>query len=144
LQLADHPNILGIKQAVAGIDEDTLHVLSDAPERFCVLAGDDAFVLPIILMGGSGAISAAAHLRTHEFVELIAAGLQGRVDAARRRAGTLLKVALALFAEPSPAVIKSVLHAQGRIRTPNVRSPLTNASAAATARALDLAEPALQ
>ena len=43
---------------------------------------------------------------------------------------------LALFAEPNPAVIKGVLHAQGRLPTPDVRLPLGNASRRAVDRAL--------
>lgn len=48
----------------------------------------------------------------------------------------LLPLVRELFAEPSPAVIKAVLHAEGRIPTPNVRMPLSNASATAVKRAL--------
>ena len=43
---------------------------------------------------------------------------------------------LAGFSEPNPAVWKGVLHAQGRIATPDVRMPLANASAAAIDRCL--------
>jgi 4-hydroxy-tetrahydrodipicolinate synthase len=42
----------------------------------------------------------------------------------------------ALFAEPSPAVMKAVLHAEGRIATPNVRMPLSVASPAGAAAGL--------
>ena len=48
----------------------------------------------------------------------------------------LLPIAVALFAEPNPAVIKAVLHADGRIPTPDVRMPLANASPAALQAAL--------
>jgi 4-hydroxy-tetrahydrodipicolinate synthase len=41
-----------------------------------------------------------------------------------------------MFSEPNPAVFKGVLHAQGRIPTPDVRLPLLNASEAAVERAL--------
>jgi 4-hydroxy-tetrahydrodipicolinate synthase len=51
----------------------------------------------------------------------------------------------ALFAEPNPAVVKAVLHAQARIPTPAVRLPLLPASRPATTAALRhtnaLAEP---
>ena len=40
----------------------------------------------------------------------------------------MLPVTQALFTEPNPAVFKGVLHAQGRIPTPDVRLPLVNAS----------------
>jgi 4-hydroxy-tetrahydrodipicolinate synthase len=41
----------------------------------------------------------------------------------------------ALFAVPSPAIIKAVLAAEGRIPTADVRMPLGPASAAAVQRA---------
>ena len=49
---------------------------------------------------------------------------------------SLLPVVQACFAEPNPAVFKGVLHAQGRIPTPDVRMPLTAASPAAVDAAL--------
>ena len=48
----------------------------------------------------------------------------------------------ACFAEPNPAVFKGVLHAQGRIPTPDVRMPLTPASAPVIERALEAAATA--
>jgi 4-hydroxy-tetrahydrodipicolinate synthase len=63
-------------------------------------------------------------------------GLAGRLEAGRRHAEALLPLVLALFAEPSPAVIKAVLHAAGRIATPAVRMPLQPASAVAAERAV--------
>jgi 4-hydroxy-tetrahydrodipicolinate synthase len=136
LQLAAHPNVAGLKQAVGGVDADTLRVLAEAPPSFAVLGGDDAYLLPVVLMGGAGAISAAAHVRTTDFVRMTDDGLAGRVAEARARANALLPVVLALFAEPNPAVIKGVLHTQGRIPTPDVRLPLTNASPSAVEDAL--------
>lgn len=43
----------------------------------------------------------------------------------------LADLSAALFAEPNPAVIKAVLHDQGRIATPAVRLPHLPASAGA-------------
>jgi dihydrodipicolinate synthase/N-acetylneuraminate lyase len=60
LDLAGTPGIVGLKQAVGGLDHDTLEVLRSRPATFQVLAGDDATIVPTILMGGSGAISAAS------------------------------------------------------------------------------------
>jgi 4-hydroxy-tetrahydrodipicolinate synthase len=136
LELAAHPNVAGVKQAVGGIDADTLRVLAEAPPSCAVLGGDDAYLLPVVLMGGAGAIAAAAHVRTSDFVRMIDDGLAGRVADGRARAEALLPVVLALFAEPNPAIIKGVLHAQGRLPTPDVRMPLTNASKSAVDDAL--------
>ena len=79
-------------------------------------------------MGGAGTICAAAHVCTERFVAMIECGLAGKVDDGRAHAEALLPVVQAAFAEPNPAVFKGVLHAQGRIPTPDVRLPLVNAS----------------
>jgi 4-hydroxy-tetrahydrodipicolinate synthase len=136
LELAQTDNIVGVKQAVGGVDADTLQVLAEAPAGFSVLGGDDAFLLPIILMGGAGAIAASANVATHRFAAMIDAGLAGDVARGRRLAEGLLPLTLALFAEPSPAVIKAVLHAQGKLPTPHVRMPLADASPPARDQAL--------
>jgi 4-hydroxy-tetrahydrodipicolinate synthase len=136
LELAGIAGIAGVKQAVGGIDADTLQVLAAAPEGFAVLGGDDPYLLPVVLMGGAGAVAASAHLCTDRFVAMIADGMAGRAADARAAAAALLPMVLALFAEPSPAVLKAVLHADGRIPTPDVRMPLANASSAALAAAL--------
>ena len=135
IELAAIDNVAGVKQAVGGIDADTLTALAAVRSSLAFLGGDDAFLLPLTLMGGTGAIAASSHLATRRFVAMIDAGLEGRVEEARREAEALLPLVLALFAEPSPAVIKALLYEQGRIPTPDVRLPLTPASARAAAAA---------
>jgi 4-hydroxy-tetrahydrodipicolinate synthase len=136
LELAQTDNVVGVKQAVGGIDADTLQVLTQAPQGFSVLGGDDAFLLPLVLMGGAGAIAASANVATDHYAAMIDAGLAGDVVEGRRIAEALLPLTLALFAEPSPAVIKALLHAEGRIPTPHVRMPLADASPVAFEQAL--------
>jgi 4-hydroxy-tetrahydrodipicolinate synthase len=142
LELANTPNIVGMKQAVGALDTDTLEILAAAPREFSVLGGDDAFFFPTVLMGGAGAISAAANLCPARFVAMVDCGLAGKVDDGRAHAEALLPVVTTGFAEPNPAVFKGVLHAQGRIPTPDVRLPLVNASRAAVDTALAAVEAA--
>ena len=136
LELAGIDGIAGVKQAVGSLDADTLTVLRSAPSEFAVLGGDDAFLAPLVLLGGAGAIAASAHLCTDRFVAMIDAALGGDVATARTHAADLLPLVVALFAEPSPAVLKAILHAEGRIATPNVRMPLALASPGAAAAGL--------
>ena len=142
LELARTPNIVGMKQAVGALDADTLEILAGAPSDFSVLGGDDAFFLPTVLMGGAGAISAAANLCPARFVAMVDCGLAGKVEDGRAHAEALLPVVQTGFAEPNPAVFKGVLHAQGRIPTPDVRLPLVAASSAAVDAALAAVEAA--
>ena len=41
LELAARPDVVGVKQAVGGVDADTLRLLAGAPGDFAVLGGDD-------------------------------------------------------------------------------------------------------
>jgi 4-hydroxy-tetrahydrodipicolinate synthase len=136
LRLANTPNVAGVKQSVGSLDSDTLEILAGAPAHFSVLGGEDPFLFPTVLMGGAGAICASAHVCTDRFVAMIECGLAGKVDDGRAHAEALLPVVQACFAEPNPAVFKGVLHAQGRIPTPNVRLPLVDASAPSVDAAL--------
>jgi 4-hydroxy-tetrahydrodipicolinate synthase len=139
VELAGSPNFAGIKQAATGLDLDTLELLrgTNHVDGFAVLGGEDPFLFPLVLMGGAGTICASAHVCTARFVEMIECGLAGKVEEGRAHAEALFPVTQALFAEPNPAVFKGVLHAQGRIPTPDVRLPLLNASSDAIQHALD-------
>jgi 4-hydroxy-tetrahydrodipicolinate synthase len=128
LRLAAHPAVAGIKQAVGAVDADSLEILAGAPRDFAFLAGDDPFIYPAVLMGAAGAIAASAHVCTERFVAMVECGLAGKLDDGRAHAEALLPVVQACFAEPNPSVFKAVLHAQGRIPTPDVRLPLLAAS----------------
>src|SRR5262249_1927326 len=136
LELADHPNVCGIKQAVGGLDVDTMQVLAHRPDGFSVLCGEDTHLLPKLLLGGQGGITATSHVCTRRFVAMVDAALDGKVDDARAHHDALLPVVQACFAEPNPTVFKGVLHAQGKIPTPEVRLPLLPASERAVDGAL--------
>lgn len=138
LALANTPNVAGLKQAVGGIDTDTLGLMAGKPAGFHVLSGDDAFLFPLLCLGGTGAVAASSHFCTAGFVALVDAALHGDVQSARQYAEILLPVCQALFVEPSPGVIKGVLAAQGRISTADLRLPMTEASPASVAAALDI------
>ncbi|GIJ21125.1 4-hydroxy-tetrahydrodipicolinate synthase [Micromonospora lutea] len=135
-RLAGLPGLVGIKHAVGGIDADTIALLADPPPGFAVLGGEDAYISPLLALGAHGGILASAHLATAAYADLVAAWRSGDVRRARPLGHRLAALSAALFAEPNPAVVKAVLHAQGRIPTPLVRPPLLPATQMATARAL--------
>lgn len=142
LAIASIPNVAGLKQAVGALDADTLTVLRDAPASFAVLAGDDAFIGPTILMGGAGAIAASAHLCTSLFAELVSAATAGDAPATRHLAGRLLPVVHAGFAEPSPAAWKGALHRLAELETASLRPPMTPATEIGVDALLDAARTA--
>jgi len=124
VRLAEHPRIVGIKQAVGAVDTETARLLAERPDSFSVLAGEDTLVSPLFAMGAEGAIAATANVCTAEFADLFRLWSDGRVEQARGLGNRLVGPVSALMAGPNPTVIKAVLHAQGRISTPYVRLPL--------------------
>ena len=111
-----------------------------------MLGGDDAFISPLLALGAHGGILASAHLATAEFAELVDAWHAATRPGPGRWATGSRRLSAALFAEPNPTVVKAVLHAQGRIPTPDVRLPLLPAHPDSTSAALTAVErlPATQ
>jgi 4-hydroxy-tetrahydrodipicolinate synthase len=136
-RLARMPNVVGFKHSVGGIDDATVSFMSDLPDGFSVLAGDDLHAGPLLALGATGAILASANVATHDYVDLVAAWRSGPIDCARGRHDRLVPLTRALFAEPNPVVIKAVLASRGRIPTPDVRLPLLAARPTSVATALD-------
>ncbi|MBB5897689.1 4-hydroxy-tetrahydrodipicolinate synthase [Kutzneria kofuensis] len=135
LTLSRIPDIVGAKVA-SGMTEDAVALLGDCPPDFAVFAGDDTYLSPMLALGARGGITASAHLATAQFARLVSAWHKGDMATARPLGHTLARLATALFAEPNPTVLKGVLHAQGRIPTPDVRLPLLPASPESVAAAL--------
>ncbi len=135
-RLAALPRVVGVKHAVGAIDAETVDLLADLPDGFAVLAGDDPYVSGLLALGAHGGILASGHCATARYAELAAAWRDGDLPRARRLGGELSTMARALFAEPSPGVLKGVLHAQGRIPTPAVRLPMLPASRPAVEAAM--------
>jgi 4-hydroxy-tetrahydrodipicolinate synthase len=136
-ELAALPGVVGMKHAVPALDADAVTLLADPPPGFTVLAGDDVMAVPLLALGAAGGILASAHLCTGRWAAMIDAWRAGDAPRARDLGAPLAPLAAALFAEPNPTVIKAVLHAQGRIATPDVRLPLLPPDPATVAVALN-------
>ncbi|WP_030262687.1 dihydrodipicolinate synthase family protein [Streptomyces sp. NRRL B-24484] len=129
------PGVAGVKYAAGGIDDAAVDLLGQGHRG--VMAGDDTHLSALMAIGADGGILASAHLATEQYADLADAWRKGDADRARGLGHRLAAFARAAFAEPNPAVVKGVLHAQGRIPTPDVRLPLLPAGPAAVATALD-------
>ncbi|GAA2606792.1 4-hydroxy-tetrahydrodipicolinate synthase [Actinomadura fulvescens] len=113
----------GIKHCAGAIDADTLRLLAAEPDK-AILAGDDAYVFPILRLGGAGGITATACLAPAAYAAMTEAVRDGNEARALALHNALLPLTEALFSEPSPAVLKTVLADQGVIDVPAVRAPL--------------------
>ena len=128
LQLADHGNIVGLKDCCA-IREQSVELLRRRPERFTILTGEDAQYFEALEDGADGAILASAHLETGTFAAIRSLLLAGDREAAWGLWQGVAPLTQLVFAEPSPAPLKHWLWRTGLIDSAEVRLPMVEVSA---------------
>lgn len=139
LRLAEHPNVLGIKEA-SGDLRQIMEILRHRPAHFAVLSGDDWLAFPVAAAGGDGLISVTSNEVPGPMTELVHLARTGDLGAARECQYRLLPLMDANFLETNPVPVKAGLAAMGKIRDV-LRLPLLPAKAA-TRAALTAALPA--
>ena len=133
LRLAEHPRVVAIKEASGNL-EQIARICRDRPRDVAVLAGDDAWALPILALGGDGVVSVASNEIPGELVALCDAARSGDWDGARRVHERWLPLFLANFAGgPNPVPVKAALELMGLLDVDAVRLPLLPLAAAARA-----------
>ena len=127
LRLAnDFSNIIGIKEASGNL-EQIMMIISNKPENFLVISGDDALTLPHISVGGDGVISVIANAFPKRFSSMVQEALNNNLDIAREKHYELLEIINYLFIDGNPAGIKYLLKLIN-ICSDSVRLPLVNIS----------------
>ena len=123
LRLAEHPRIVGVKEASGNLDQ-IAWICRERPRDFACLAGDDAWTLAVLAMGGDGVVSVASNEIPGDMVALCAAARSGDVEGARRIHERWLPLFRANFAGgPNPVPVKAALALMGLIGD-GVRAPL--------------------
>ncbi|MBM4270101.1 MAG: 4-hydroxy-tetrahydrodipicolinate synthase [Deltaproteobacteria bacterium] len=121
-RLAQVDNIVAVKESTGSIDR-VMDTIAACGSRMAVLSGDDSLTLPMIAMGASGVISAAANVIPAEMAGLTDAALAGRWDEARRIHYRVLPLLRALFLESNPIPMKAAVAMLGGCRD-ELRLPL--------------------
>jgi 4-hydroxy-tetrahydrodipicolinate synthase len=133
LRLAEHPRIVGVKEASANLDQ-IAQICRDRPTGFAVLAGDDAWTLPMLALGADGVVSVASNEIPGDMAALCAAARAGDWDEARRLHERWLPLFRANFASaPNPVPVKTALSLMG-LAGAGTRLPLLPLDEVAAAR----------
>lgn len=127
----DFDNIIGIKEA-SGNFELMNQLMRDKPEGFLLISGDDPITLPMIAMGAIGVISVTGNALPAKVSEVTRLCLAGDFKAAQQAHYSLIEFTRLMFAEGSPAGVKSALKTIG-VCGDTLRLPLVPVSEA-TAR----------
>jgi 4-hydroxy-tetrahydrodipicolinate synthase len=133
LELARHPNIVGIKDCCADRAQ-SIDFLARRPAGFRVLTGEDAQYHEALSDGADGAILLSAHLETEAFAAVQTLLRQGDRDGALACWESVSELTRLLFAEPSPAPAKYWLARTGLIDSAEVRLPMMEVGAELAAR----------
>ena len=124
LRLAEHPRVIGVKEASANIEQIAV-ICRDRPRDVAVLSGDDAATLAVLAMGGDGVISVAGNQIPGEMSALCLAANAGDFEAARRIHDRWLPLLRANFqGAPNPVPAKAAMLAMGLLERDDLRAPL--------------------
>lgn len=107
-QLAPHPRIIGIKEAVTA-PERMSALLQLRSAQFAVLSGDDPTALRALRAGADGLISVVANLVPGLVAELCRAAVDGQMQAAQEIDAMLAPLYAAAASEPNPIPVKAGL-----------------------------------
>ncbi|HQN92354.1 MAG TPA: 4-hydroxy-tetrahydrodipicolinate synthase, partial [Methanoculleus sp.] len=130
-ELAEHPNIVGIKEASGDITQVSRIIEETQDEDFSVLSGDDAMTLPILAIGGTGVISVAANVVPGLMVEMYESFSAGDLAQAQDLHYILSPLMRAMFIDTNPIPVKKAVELLGMAAGP-VRLPLDELDAART------------
>ena len=130
-ELAEHPNIVGIKEASGDITQVSRIIEETQDEDFSVLSGDDAMTLPILAIGGAGVISVAANIVPELMVEMYESFSAGDLAHAQDLHYILSPLMRAMFIDTNPIPVKKAVELIGMAAGP-VRLPLDELDAART------------
>ena len=121
--LAEHPNIVAIKEASGNISQiaQIAHLCGD---KMDIYSGNDDQIVPIMSLGGKGVISVLSNLLPKETSEMCRLYAEGNVAAATRMQLDYLPLVDALFCEVNPIPVKAAMAAMGYCEN-SLRLPLT-------------------
>ena len=123
LALADHPNIVAIKEANGDISKiaETAKLVGD---KLDIYSGNDDQIVPVMSLGGKGVISVLSNLIPAETSEICKAYMRGEVKKSRDMQLEYLDLINTLFCEVNPIPVKAAMAAMGYCEN-YLRLPLT-------------------
>ena len=110
--LAEHPNIIGIKDSSGNV-QGVAEIVAATPPAFQVLVGSAASVYPSLAIGARGAILALACALPEKCVVLFELFRQGEHEKARELQSILLRASKLIVSEMGIAGVKFVMDQRG-------------------------------
>jgi 4-hydroxy-2-oxoglutarate aldolase len=122
IQLAEHPNVIGIKDSGGSVVKMGRMVQETAPD-FQVLAGSAGFMLGALAVGAVGVVAALANIAGEDLVQMLHFFRSGEMEKARILQNRLIEPNTAVTARFGVPGLKAAMDMMGYYGGP-VRSPL--------------------
>ncbi|MGI6731202.1 MAG: 4-hydroxy-tetrahydrodipicolinate synthase [Anaerovoracaceae bacterium] len=113
-ELSTHPNIVGIKEASGNISQ-VVEIARYVSEDFTLYSGNDDMVVPLLSVGGKGAISTVANVAPRDAHLMVKSYLDKDIEKAKEIQLKLKPLIDAMFIEVNPIPVKAALHLMGKI-----------------------------
>ena len=121
--LAEHPNIVGIKEASGNISQ-IAEIAAAVGDKMDIYSGNDDQIVPILSLGGKGVISVLSNVCPKETSKMCHEFMNGNVEESRKMQLKYLNLINALFCEVNPIPVKAAMSAMGFCEN-YLRLPLT-------------------
>ena len=112
LALADHPNIVGIKEASGNISQ-IAKLASLVGDKIDIYSGNDDQIIPVLSLGGKGVISVLSNIMPKETSDMCKLYMEGKTADALKMQLDLLPLIDALFMEVNPIPVKAAVSKVG-------------------------------
>ena len=123
LALADHPNIVAVKEASGNISQ-IAQIASLCGDKIDIYSGNDDQIVPVLSLGGKGVISVLSNIMPEKTCEICNKWFAGNTKEAARIQLELLPLINQLFIEVNPIPVKAACAAMG-FGANSLRLPLT-------------------
>lgn len=121
--LANHPNIVAIKEASGNISQ-VAEISRLCGDRLDIYSGNDDQIVPVMSLGGKGVISVLSNLLPRETSQMCHSYLEGNTKASLDMQLKYLPLIDSLFCEVNPIPVKAAMAAMGYCEN-YLRLPLT-------------------
>lgn len=134
--LADHPNIVAFKEANGNLSK-IVETVSLVGDKLAMYSGNDDQIVPLMSLGGIGAISVLSNILPAETVEICDRFFAGDIKGSAALQCRYHALIGALFSEVNPIPVKAAMSAMGYGEN-SLRLPLTEMEKANEAVLFDL------
>jgi len=133
--LADHPNIVAIKEANGNLSKivETMALVGDKLDLY---SGNDDQIVPLLSLGGVGVISVLSNLLPEKTHDIYARFAEGNVKGSAALQFEMHKLIGALFSDVNPIPVKAAMAAMGFCEN-YLREPLIPMDKAAEEKLLE-------